>query len=116
MDDREVVILQFNGQAHLLAAMESTPALAACEYRGVQRMEDTTTGKNKTLKVRHCPVESSAKEIIMINNLRGGWHGSMLAPKGRNKNTLAILNAPTEEAAKEVLQKGHLDQMEKCYG
>ena len=40
MEGREVAILQFNGQAHLLAAMESIPELVACEHWGGQRIDD----------------------------------------------------------------------------
>ena len=102
-DGTEIVIIIFNGTKQQQEALDTTPELRASVYQGVQAME-TKPQQGRTVKIRHCPIETSAKKLIMINNFKK-WNGSSAGPKKGNKTTLAILNAPTEKEA-DTLKRG----------
>ena len=108
MNGKQVIIASYQNERDLQNILEITPKLGNCLIGNEDvDMDAKTKNRQTTVKVRQCRANTSIEDLLAINDL-AGWCGKLQPPRENGKSTTAILTAPTERDAQELLEIGHL--------
>lgn len=115
VDDELVIFIPYSDSQHLQATLENNPGLEAYIYSTKPLMDIEPQSSTEKVKIRQCPIETDITKLLILNNLIG-WKGKLLAPRAGSKRTTAILTAPSEEEARNLLEKGYIADCGKILG
>lgn len=108
INGRQVVIAPYHDEQGLRNILETSPKLGNCLVQNEDvDMEGKSRHRKTAIKVRQCRANTNIEDLLAINDL-AGWWGKLQPPRENGKSTTAILTAPTEREAQELLEIGYL--------